>query len=256
MNINGYTVCFFSVTGRFFGFSTRPVWPQEFGPMILASGGFGADFGSDSLLATYRPDLLHLPTTNGEHCTGRGLSWCAGAATVGIEMMEAEILHHWRRTVNDNYSRGSFLRPNDCFRDVDLAGQAMLSRWERPLELPPSTLNGSRQVEDLHLQSGKTSTSFWCISTQIDKSFWVPSLNALPDTYQQIAHTIPCCRTFLWLRYFYFFRFPRFFFSDFSFEGSSKQASQPASKQATKGGQPASKGGRGKKCKSWFSEVF
>ena len=40
--------------------------------MILASGGFGADFGSDSLLATYRPDLLHLPTTNGEHCTGRG----------------------------------------------------------------------------------------------------------------------------------------------------------------------------------------
>lgn len=93
MNINGYTV-FFSVTGRFFGFSTRPVWPQEFGPMILASGGFGADFGSDSLLATYRPDLLHLPTTNGEHCTGRGLSWCAGAATVGIEMMEAEILHH------------------------------------------------------------------------------------------------------------------------------------------------------------------
>ena len=46
---------------------------KEFGPMILASGGFGADFGSDSLLATYRPDLLHLPTTNGEHCTGSGL---------------------------------------------------------------------------------------------------------------------------------------------------------------------------------------
>ena len=43
---------------------------KEFGPMVLASGGFGADFGSDSLLATYRPDLLHLPTTNGEHCTG------------------------------------------------------------------------------------------------------------------------------------------------------------------------------------------
>ncbi len=42
--------------------------------MILASGGFGADFGADSLLATYRPDLLHLPTTNGEHCTGQGLT--------------------------------------------------------------------------------------------------------------------------------------------------------------------------------------
>merc|ERR1719163_2557397 len=43
---------------------------KEFGPVILCSGGFGADFGSDSLLAKFRPDLLHLPTTNGEHCTG------------------------------------------------------------------------------------------------------------------------------------------------------------------------------------------
>merc|ERR1712061_906437 len=37
----------------------------ERGPVILASGGFGADFTSNSLLAQYRPDLLHLPTTNG-----------------------------------------------------------------------------------------------------------------------------------------------------------------------------------------------
>ena len=35
----------------------------------LAGGGFGADFTQKkSLLA--RPDLLHLPTTNDEHCTG------------------------------------------------------------------------------------------------------------------------------------------------------------------------------------------
>ena len=73
---------------------------QEFGPVILASGGaqdlneshasqvasginlhsathaaggFGADFTQNSLLAKYRPDLLHLPTTNGEHCTGDGI---------------------------------------------------------------------------------------------------------------------------------------------------------------------------------------
>lgn len=38
--------------------------------MILATGGFGADFTDDSLLAKYRPDLLHLPTTNGDHTTG------------------------------------------------------------------------------------------------------------------------------------------------------------------------------------------
>ena len=38
-----------------------------------AAGGFGADFTQNSLLAKYRPDLLHLPTTNGEHCTGDGI---------------------------------------------------------------------------------------------------------------------------------------------------------------------------------------
>merc|ERR1719188_2084868 len=45
----------------------------EMGPVILCSGGFGADFTTTSLLAQYRPDLMHLPTTNGEHCTGDGI---------------------------------------------------------------------------------------------------------------------------------------------------------------------------------------
>merc|ERR1719491_1851021 len=46
---------------------------QEHGPVILCTGGFGADFTQNSLLAQYRPDLMHLPTTNGEHCTGDGI---------------------------------------------------------------------------------------------------------------------------------------------------------------------------------------
>ena len=37
---------------------------------FFASIGSGADFSQISLLTTYRPDLLHPPTTNGEHCTG------------------------------------------------------------------------------------------------------------------------------------------------------------------------------------------
>lgn len=62
----------------------------EFGPVILATGGFGADFGSDSLLAQYRPDLLHLPTTNGEHCTGDGIkmSEAIGAKTIDLEWVQ------------------------------------------------------------------------------------------------------------------------------------------------------------------------
>merc|ERR1712113_288727 len=60
---------------------------KEYGPVILCSGGFGADFGSDSLLAKYRPDLLHLPTTNGEHCTGDAIKMgeAIGAESVDLE---------------------------------------------------------------------------------------------------------------------------------------------------------------------------
>merc|ERR1712109_415915 len=63
---------------------------KEFGPMVFASGGFGADFGSDSLLAMYRPDLMHLPTTNGEHCTGDAIKMgeAIGAATIDLEWVQ------------------------------------------------------------------------------------------------------------------------------------------------------------------------
>merc|ERR1712070_1155502 len=63
---------------------------KEFGPVVFASGGFGADFGQNSLLAKYRPDLLHLPTTNGEHCTGDGikLGESVGAKTIDLEWVQ------------------------------------------------------------------------------------------------------------------------------------------------------------------------
>merc|ERR1712222_34771 len=63
---------------------------KEYGPVILCSGGFGADFTSDSLLAKYRPDLLHLPTTNGEHCTGDAIKMGekVGAETIDLEWVQ------------------------------------------------------------------------------------------------------------------------------------------------------------------------
>merc|ERR1719183_1228769 len=63
---------------------------QELGPVILCSGGFGADFTQNSLLAKYRPDLLHLPTTNGEHCTGDGIKMgeAIGAKTIDLEWVQ------------------------------------------------------------------------------------------------------------------------------------------------------------------------
>jgi len=62
----------------------------EHGPVVIATGGFGADFAADSLLSQYRPDLAHLPTTNGEHCTGDGLkmSMAVGAECVDLEWIQ------------------------------------------------------------------------------------------------------------------------------------------------------------------------
>merc|ERR1719331_1451256 len=63
---------------------------QEHGPVIVCTGGFGADFTSDSLLAKHRPDLMHLPTTNGEHCTGDGIKMGVevGARTIDLEWVQ------------------------------------------------------------------------------------------------------------------------------------------------------------------------
>jgi len=63
---------------------------QEHGPVILATGGFGADFTANSLLAQYRPDLMHLPTTNGEHCTGDGIKMgeVIGGKTIDLEWVQ------------------------------------------------------------------------------------------------------------------------------------------------------------------------
>ena len=47
-------------------------------------------FTQSSLLATYRPDLLHLPTTNGEHCTGDvfKMGEAIGARTIDLEWVQ------------------------------------------------------------------------------------------------------------------------------------------------------------------------
>jgi len=62
----------------------------EHGPVIICTGGYGADFGADSLLVRHRPDLQHLPTTNGDHCTGDGLkmAMAIGADTVDLEWIQ------------------------------------------------------------------------------------------------------------------------------------------------------------------------
>merc|ERR1712063_223060 len=53
-------------------------------------GGYGADFSNDSLLQKYRPDLAHLPTTNGDHCSGDGIKMAlaVGGSTKDMERVQ------------------------------------------------------------------------------------------------------------------------------------------------------------------------
>ena len=60
---------------------------QMYGPVFLATGGFGADFTSDSPLAQYKPDLIHLPTTDGEDCTGDGIKM---GEQIGAKIIDLE----------------------------------------------------------------------------------------------------------------------------------------------------------------------
>ncbi|TFK25567.1 fumarate reductase [Coprinopsis marcescibilis] len=61
-----------------------------YGPVVLATGGYAADFTEDSLLKKHRPEYWNLPTTNGEHCTGDGhkLAMAAGANAVDLEKVQ------------------------------------------------------------------------------------------------------------------------------------------------------------------------
>ncbi|KAG0347201.1 hypothetical protein BG004_008240 [Podila humilis] len=63
---------------------------QAWGPVVLATGGYAADFSSDSLLKQYRPELWDLPTTNGDHTTGDGIkmSLAIGGKTINMEKVQ------------------------------------------------------------------------------------------------------------------------------------------------------------------------
>jgi succinate dehydrogenase/fumarate reductase flavoprotein subunit len=62
-----------------------------YGPVILATGGYAADFTSDSLLKKYRPDLYDLPTTNGDHCTGDGQKLALAVGGSGIDFEKVQV---------------------------------------------------------------------------------------------------------------------------------------------------------------------
>ena len=66
---------------------------QEFGPVILRISAFGTVFTQPSLIAKVRPDLIHLPTTIGEHCIGDGINMgkAVGAMAIDLEWVQVHL---------------------------------------------------------------------------------------------------------------------------------------------------------------------
>ncbi|ORY31015.1 FAD binding domain-domain-containing protein [Naematelia encephala] len=63
----------------------------EHGTVILATGGYAADFTADSLLKKHRPEYYDLPTTNGDHCTGDGHKMAMSIGAKGIDMEKVQV---------------------------------------------------------------------------------------------------------------------------------------------------------------------
>ncbi|KAK0735026.1 flavocytochrome c [Lasiosphaeria miniovina] len=61
------------------------------GPVVLATGGYAADFSETSLLKKHRPDTYGLATTNGAHATGDGQKMVMAIGGNGIDMDKVQV---------------------------------------------------------------------------------------------------------------------------------------------------------------------
>ena len=69
---------------------TEMITLKKTSSVIFDGGGLGVVFTNNSLLAQYYPDLLHLPTINGMHCTGDAIKTGEdfGASTIDLEWVQ------------------------------------------------------------------------------------------------------------------------------------------------------------------------
>ncbi|KKZ63259.1 hypothetical protein EMCG_02379 [[Emmonsia] crescens] len=61
------------------------------GVVVLATGGYAADFTEDSLLKKWRPDTFNLSSTNGVHATGDGQKMLMAIGANGIDMDKVQV---------------------------------------------------------------------------------------------------------------------------------------------------------------------
>lgn len=64
---------------------------KEFGPVVISTGGYAADFTDNSLLKKHRPELWDLPTTNGDHSTGDGIKMALAFGSNSVDLDKVQV---------------------------------------------------------------------------------------------------------------------------------------------------------------------
>lgn len=77
------------VTGVTYEFNGEEVSVD--GVVVVATGGYAADFGETSLLKKHRPDTFDLASTNGTHATGDGLKFLMAIGGNGIDLDKVQV---------------------------------------------------------------------------------------------------------------------------------------------------------------------
>ncbi|KAL2357653.1 FAD binding domain-containing protein [Cryomyces antarcticus] len=88
-NVKGVNTSGNTVTGVTYSFNGEETTVD--GPVVLATGGYAADFTETSLLKKHRPDTYDLSTTNGAHATGDGHKMLMKIGANGIDMDKVQV---------------------------------------------------------------------------------------------------------------------------------------------------------------------
>ena len=78
-----------TVTGVTYEYNGETVTAD--GVVVLATGGYAADFGDSSLLQKHRPDTIGLSSTNGTHATGDGQKMLMAIGANGIDLEKVQV---------------------------------------------------------------------------------------------------------------------------------------------------------------------
>ena len=103
------------------------------GVVILATGGYAADFTETSLLKKHRPDTYDLSTTNGTHATGDGLKMLMAIGGQGIDLDKVQVHPTGLVDPKDPGSKWKFLAAE---------GKRMIEYYRGPLANPFAALRG------------------------------------------------------------------------------------------------------------------